>query len=186
MPNEVVEWLASLTVPWWIAGGWALDLFVGQVTRPHADMDVGIPRQDALNACTALSEWEIYEARGGSLTQLVPGHAPRADVNSLWCRRPGDSAWGFELMLDECADGRWMFRRNPAIHRALASAIRRSSDGIPYLAPEIQLLYKAKATRAKDQIDFDEVVGRLDGGARAWLRASIARMDPSHAWLSVL
>jgi len=185
-PNDLMEWLAALTVPWWIAGGWALDLFVGQVTRAHADMDVGILRQDALNACAALSEWEFYEATGGALTRLVTGHMPHAGVNSLWCRRLGESQWGFELMLDDCAEDRWVFRRDPAIQRALNIAIRRSPDGIPYLAPEIQLLYKAKATRTKDRIDFDEVAGRLDGGARAWLRASIARMDPSHAWLLLL
>jgi hypothetical protein len=102
-PNEVVEWLAALTVPWWIAGGWALDLFVGQVTRPHAG------------------------------------------VNSLWCRRLGESQWGFELMLDECADGRWIFRRDPAIQRPLNIAIQRSPDG-PAPGCELQLRDWTRAT----------------------------------------
>ncbi len=42
-------WFASLTVPWWIAGGWALDLFAGDQSRPHKDLDVGILRNDALH-----------------------------------------------------------------------------------------------------------------------------------------
>jgi hypothetical protein len=37
-PVEVFEWLHTLPVYWWIAGGWALDLFLGETTRPHADI----------------------------------------------------------------------------------------------------------------------------------------------------
>ena len=29
---------------WWVAGGWALDLFLGRMTRPHHDVDVAILR----------------------------------------------------------------------------------------------------------------------------------------------
>jgi S-adenosylmethionine synthetase len=59
-------------------------------------------------------------------------------------------------------------------------------DGIAFLAPEIQLLYKARATRAKDQADFDQVVPHLDREARTWLRQSLARLDPEHVWNSML
>ena len=80
----------------------------------------------------------------------------------------------------------WTFRRDANTGRSLERAIRRSADGIPYLAPEIQLLYKSKAIRSKDQTDFDAVIGYLDQDARAWLWKSIARLDPNHAWLSKL
>jgi aminoglycoside-2''-adenylyltransferase len=185
-PIEVLEWLSPLSAPWWIAGGWALDLFVGQVTRPHGDIDVGIFRRDAQGTCATLSEWEFFEARAGALTQINIGTAPRAAVNSLWCRRRGEAEWAFELMLDEGGSDQWTFRRDHKIGRPLEIAIRRSPDGIPYLAPEIQLLYKSKAVRSNDQIDFDRVVCRLDRDARAWLRTSIEGMDPSHTWLSKL
>jgi hypothetical protein len=185
-PAEVLEWLAPLSVPWWIAGGWALDLFLGQVTRPHVDIDVGIFRCDALSVCTMLSDWEIFEAQAGSLTRLELPTAPRKAVNSLWCRRRGECVWRFELMLDEGDGSAWTFRRDDNIGRPFKIAIHRSPESIPYLAPEIQLLYKSKEVRHNDQVDFERVVGRLDKDARAWLRKSIARMYPHHAWLSEL
>src|ERR1700728_4629535 len=160
-PIEVLEWLSPLSEPWWIAGGWALDLFEGQVTRPHRDIDVGIFRRDAQSTCATLSEWEFFEARTGALTRLEVGTAPRAAVNSLWCRRRGEAEWAFELMLDEGGNDQWTFRRDHKIRRPLEIAIQRTADGIPYLAPEIQLLYKSKAVRLNDQIDFDRAVGRL-------------------------
>jgi len=68
-------------------------------------------------------------------------------------------------MLDESEDDRWVFRRHPAIQRPLSLAVRRDSNGIPFLAPEIQLLYKARPVRAEDQADFDRVAPRLHAGA---------------------
>jgi Aminoglycoside-2''-adenylyltransferase len=185
-PVEVQEWLRSLSVPWWIAGGWALDLFLGEETRPHEDIDVGILRKDALNVRASLPEWEFFEAREGLLTRLAADMVPRRAVNSLWSRRVKKCEWELELMLDEGGGDAWVFRRNAKIERSLDGAIRHSADGIPYLAPEIQLLYKSQAIRSKDQFDFDTVVDRLDKDARAWLRRSLAIMDGSHAWLSKL
>jgi hypothetical protein len=185
-PAEVLDWFAPLSVPWWIAGGWALDLFLGQVSRPHGDIDVGILRCDALSVCATLSDWEFFEAQAGSLTRLELGAAPRKAVHSLWSRRRRECVWTFELMLDEGGGDAWTFRRNSNIGRPLEIAIHRSSKGIPYLAPEIQLLYKSKEVRPNDQVDFERVVGRLDKDARDWLRTSIGRMYPSHTWLSEL
>jgi hypothetical protein len=185
-PTEVLEWLAPLSVPWWIAGGWALDLFLGQETRPHGDIDIGVFRGDALRACAMLADWDFFEAHAGAVTPLALNTAPREAVNSLWSRRQGEREWKFELMLDDGDSGRWIFRRNREISRPLETAIRRTTSGIPFLAPEIQLLYKSKGVRPIDQTDFQGVVGRLDEEALAWLRSSLTRVSPNHSWLSQL
>lgn len=185
-PSQGRTLLAALSEPWWIAGGWALDLFLGKVTRPHKDLDIGVFRRDAARVLAALPGWEFFEAKDGTLTQIVAGNPPRAEVNSLWCRRADTALWELELMLDELVDDRWIFRRDPRIDRPLATAFRRTAEGIAYLSPEIQLLYKARATRTQDQADFDRVVPRLDSEARTWLHGALARMDPDHPWLSVL
>ncbi|MFJ6633433.1 hypothetical protein ACIQMR_18895 [Streptomyces sp. NPDC091376] len=59
----------------------------------------------------------------------------------------------------------------------------RSATGIPYLAPEVQLFYKAKATRDKDETDFEAVLPLLDAPARAWLADAIKVIAPTHHWL---
>jgi hypothetical protein len=56
-----VALLAALRAPWWVAGGWALDLFLGKVTRAHKDLDIGIGRKNAAMAVAALSGWEMFE-----------------------------------------------------------------------------------------------------------------------------
>ena len=89
-------------------------------------------------------------------------------------------------MLDRADGDVWIFRRDGRITYPLSSAIRRNREGIAYLAPEIQLLYKARATRPEDQADFDHVVPHLTRDSQTWLRESLLRIDPEHVWIPKL
>ncbi len=185
-PADGQRLLSALRVPWWVAGGWAIDLFAGCQSRPHKDLDIGILRRDSLLVIAALPSWEFHEAKGGNLMRLRDGCMPRVDVNSLWCKPAGATQWVLELMLDNADGDRWIFRRDGQIQCPLATAIRRDDDGIPFLAPEIQLLYKAHAPRTQDQADFDLIAPRLGPAAQAWLRGALAKTDPANGWLSIL
>ena len=199
-PAAAARILSAVDVPWWIAGGWALDLFLGTQTRAHKDMDIGVLRRDATRILTALSDWEFFEAQEGSLHLLPAGVRPQAKVNSLWGRPMGEPHWMLELMLDNSdeilqtlqyvgankVDPHWIFRRDPSIRRPLAAALRSTAEGTRYLAPEIQLLYKARDVRPEDQADFERVAPRLDTAARGWLREGLSRLYPQHLWLPAL
>ena len=185
-PEDAASWFSLLTVPWWVAGGWALDLFLGQQFRAHGDFDVGVLRRDSPQLLAALSNWEIFEAQNGALSRLRYGAVPRQDVNSLWCRPAGSMLWSTEVLLDAGDTQFWVFRRHPQIRRPLSEVIRRTPQGLPYLAPEIQLLYKARAPRPRDQDDFACVVPRLDTSARKWLREALQMSQPRHDWLAFL
>jgi Aminoglycoside-2''-adenylyltransferase len=186
LPHEAVVLLSELRAPWWVAGGWALDLFLGRVSRAHKDLDIGIFRSDSVDVIATLPGWEFFESKDGVLSMLAPGAAPRAGVNSLWCKPANAAQWELELMLDGSDVESWIFRRDSRLTRPLSSAIRRNPEGIAYLAPEIQLLYKARATRTEDQADFDHVVPHLERDSRNWLRESLMTIDPDHAWISML
>jgi hypothetical protein len=182
-PREAARWLSDLSLPWWIAGGWALDLFAGDQARPHADLDVGVLRRDVREVLAVLSSWDIFGAKHGLLTRLSAGTAPDADTHSLWCRAKHATCWSLEIMLDECDGADWVYRRQPEIRYPLTSIVRRSPGGLPYLAPEIQLLYKARKPRERDQADFDRIAPRLDSAARRWLHRALERSDPGHEWI---
>jgi hypothetical protein len=185
-PENAATWLAQVTVPWWIAGGQALDLFLNEASRVHTDLDVGVLRRDIEDVLAALPDWEHFEARNETLTSLTIGAVPRVDVHSLWSRPIGAVNWALEFMLDESDGEFWVFRRAPLIRRPLSTLSHLGSSGIRYLAPEIQLLYKAKAYRPTDQADFDRIVPKLDAAARSWLRDSLVKTLPGHSWLTAL
>lgn len=185
-PSDITPFLSRLAVPWWIAGGWALDLFAGKPGRLHGDLDVGILRRDILTVLAALPSWEFYEARDGILVRLHNGETPRAEVNSLWGRPAGSGCWTLELMLDQSDQHHWIFRRDPRVRRPLTTIIRHDATGIPYLAPEIQLLYKARSLRQQDQADFDHIAPLLDADARTWLESALCMAEPDHHWIAAL
>src|SRR5271169_2186940 len=82
-PSAAVALMTALHSPWWIAGGWALDLFLGRVTRAHKDLDIGIFRKHAASVTAGLADWAFFEAKAGVLSSLASGDMPRAEVNSL-------------------------------------------------------------------------------------------------------
>jgi hypothetical protein len=61
-PSRLLEVMGDFDAPWWVAGGWALDLWMERHTRPHQDVDVAILRGDQQKLYTSLSQWELYYA----------------------------------------------------------------------------------------------------------------------------
>lgn len=181
-PHAVADLFIAFDAPWWVAGGWALDLFLGRETRVHDDIDVELPRAEQFRLQRLLSGWDCQEAHDGELRPWLP-HVPlRAAVNSTWARRSPDHQWCMQLMFARVHDGIWHYRRQPAITRPLDTIIRTTNDGIPYLCPEIQLLFKANAPRPKDEHDFNLVLPLLDAPQRAWLHTALAIAGHSEQW----
>ncbi len=83
-------------------------------------------------------------------------------------------------------------RTYPAVVRQLERSVLRTAQGIPFLAPEIVLLFKSKNTsfnkreRSQDQIDFDAVCSQLEAERRAWLRWALLATEPTHPWIEQL
>jgi hypothetical protein len=52
--------LDAAGIDYWLFGGWAVDFWVGEVTRPHEDVDVVVWRSDeaAISTALAAAGWE--------------------------------------------------------------------------------------------------------------------------------
>lgn len=180
--------LAAVAAPWWLAGGWALDTFLGRRTRPHEDTDVLILRPDHLEVRRALSEWDAYAADPpGTLRPWPVGEELPATVHDIWLRRSPTTPWSFQLMIDDTRGDNWIFRRDSRITRSITDLSGPgSTSAVQVLAPEIQLLYKSKGLRPKDQADFEAVLPALDAARREWLRSALAVVSSAHPWLNVM
>lgn len=184
VPADAARLLRGYDRPWWVGGGWALDLFLDRATRSHDDLDVVVLRQDQEVVRRHFADWELHVAHRGALT---PWNGVRLELplHGLWARRDARGPWEVELLLMESDGVRWLFRRDPRISLPLERVgLRR--NGVPFLAPEIPLLYKAKHPRERDEADFRAVLPELPPDRRAWLRAALASQEPAHPWLAAL
>jgi lincosamide nucleotidyltransferase A/C/D/E len=85
--RDVVEVLESLTaadVPWWVAGGWAVDALVGEQTRPHDDVDVMVPLAAAPTVEASLGRLGFARADESELPAFLILRDPRGRQVDLY------------------------------------------------------------------------------------------------------
>ena len=175
--------LEANDIPWAVAGGWAIDLVLGHQTREHADLDLAIWRADQNKLRAAFQpDWMWMVADNGTLRPWNPQEWLSLPIHEIHARPVSSGQSAFEFLLNEHDDTAWIYRRDPTIRRDrdLAILVRET---IPFLAPEIVLLYKSKGPRPTDEADFRAALPGLATEQREWLRLAITRSSSNHPWL---
>lgn len=184
-PEEAYALLDRTAVPWWFAGGWAIDLFLGASGRAHSDLDIGCFRADLGDVLEQLSGWDVRVAADGRLTPLRPGSSIDSTAHGLWCRPSGSSAWVLEILVEDVDGLDWIFRRDRRVRRPAKDIVARTTSGLQYIRPEIQLLYKSKNHRPRDDSDLAVAWPSLSPDARSWLIEQLLLVSPNHPWLLI-
>jgi hypothetical protein len=174
---EVRGLFDSFDRPWWIAGGYAVEHAVGHAFREHADIDVLLLRPDQLAVQQLLPDWEWWAADPpGTLRPWRAGEILPAHVHDIWCRPGPDEPWRVQFMLDETDGTNWISRRDARIRRPIEEL------GEHFLVPEIQLFYKARVPRPKDEQDFAMLLPLLDDAQKHWLIEAIDLAGGAPPW----
>jgi hypothetical protein len=184
-PQQAARELAGLDVPWCVIGGWAIDLFLGESTRAHEDLEIAIPRAAFSVLRQHLVKFKFHVVGGGAVRALPFDALPGMTTHQNWVLDETANAWRMDVMLEPGNGETWIFRRDERI-RAPRSRMLSARDGIPFLNPEGVLLYKAKTMRPKDEQDFAAVSAHLEPDAKAWLRDALLLVHPGHAWIDAL
>jgi hypothetical protein len=190
-PQDIRVLLSDAPFPWWIAGGWALDLFMGEQSRPHFDTDIAIARRDQTAAQRHLDKWgfqyAIRDSNGNVAFQpWERGQTLEREIHGVWARESPDAPWRFEFLFHEIEGQVWSFRYFGSVQHPVQTIYGRTPEGIWYLQPEITLLYKAARMREVDVQDFQRVLPRLASGQRVQLGEDIISCWPQHPWLDEL
>jgi len=182
-PGEVAQRLSKVAAPWYIAAGWALELFTGDAAREHDDLEIGVPaaRFDEIAAAFPGFEWDV--AGDG---RIWPFPTQSAEHFQTWLREPAAGRYRIDVFREPHIGDRWVCRRDASITLPYSELILRTSDGIPYVVPEVALLFKAKHLREKDQADFQHVLPPMDQTRRSRLRNWLSRVHPGHRWIEAL
>jgi hypothetical protein len=167
-PTQVAAVLALFDGPWWVAGGTAIDLFLGAATRPHHDIDVAVFKNHWPAVADALAGWDF-----------------RVGEHEVWARPHADGPWQVEFVLEERSGTEWLYRRNPDVTLPVSDLGLVDEHGIPFERPEIVLLYKAgHHEEPKNEADLVAALPRMGIGARAWLVGALDVAHPGHPWMT--
>jgi hypothetical protein len=131
---------------------------------------------------------DLPERRGGRRIGVHGRHGRfrSAVVHQTWLRDPVTGNYLVDVFREPHDGDTWICRRDEAIRLPYRDIICHNDDGIPYLAPELVLLFKAKHARRKDQADFDAAVPHLSPAQRETLAGLLTRAHPGHPWLEDL
>jgi len=186
---QAVKLFTDYDGPWAVCGGWAVDLYLGRVTRSHKDVDFIIPRRDQLVVQEYLLSrgWTLEKAVSGQLIPWEKGEWINLPVHIIWCKNPSASPDFVELLFNEVDEVNFHFRRDTSITLPLEKMIRSTASGIPILAPEIVLLYKsANAEDPSYAADFKNVLPKLSSETRDWFARALRKLYPARVWFEDL
>ena len=183
-PRVAAERLAGLDVPWYVAAGWALDLFRGAQSRPHEDLEIAVPAHHFDALAERFADCDFYVPRSGELHPLSP--QTRDSSHQTWALSRATWKWCVDVFREPYDGDRWVCRRDEAIRLPYEEIIEHDPAGIPFLAPEYVLLFKAKLGRDKDLADLHGVLPLLAADRRRRLHDLLARVHPGHAWLALV
>ncbi|MGM0867371.1 MAG: nucleotidyltransferase domain-containing protein [Bacillota bacterium] len=108
--ESITSLMGGFNKTWFVAGGWAIDLFIGKETREHKDIEIAVFRKDQLYLKHFLKDWEFQKVIKGEFHPWkdefleLPVHEIHG-ANKL----NGDK---IEVLLNETQESDWKFRRD--------------------------------------------------------------------------
>jgi hypothetical protein len=188
-PDEVAGRLERVAAPWYVAGGWAIELFLGEQRREHEDLEIAVPGDRLDEALAAFAGYELFAAGiagTGLVTPRAQAGAALDTYHQTWVCDPATQLWRLDVFHEPADGDTWICRRDERIRLPYERVIERTSDGIPFGRPEIILLFKAKHARMRDEDDFAAALPLLDPERRGWLADALELVHPGHHWLAKL
>lgn len=223
MLAQLFTYLSKADIDWAVCGGAAINMFIGRQTRDHKDVDVAVfwDQRKRLVACLLRGGWRLFEPERGLLREISCLNDDFICNDALWCitktsaaykiereygdyygitalRKHQDVLDFMELLFNRRDGNRLVYKRNAGISHD--GAILHDSAAIPYLAPEVVLLYQSVFTRYAGsdlpsevetvkncRHDFEAAAPLLDARQRHWLAEALQTAYPDgHVWSMLL
>jgi hypothetical protein len=87
-PTDIVQLFATAPFSWSLAGGYAIEQFLGTPIREHADIDVMVYRDEQLSLQCWLHTWQLFAADPPGTLRPWADHEylPRG-IHGIWGHR---------------------------------------------------------------------------------------------------
>lgn len=211
--HEANELLKNGGFNYAFCGGQALDMFLGYESRVHGDIDICAfwEDRDRIIEYMLSKGYKVYEMLGGGRAHPITGIIglvrlkknifccledcplvktyPIEEDGNCWMEffHVGQTKLDYiEFLFNDKSTSHFEYSRNREITLELSQAILFVED-IPYLAPEIILLYKSTDTdREGYQQDFELAYQAMSREQKQWLQSALKREFPDgHKWILI-
>ena len=188
--GDLATMLSGFGGPWWVGGGVALDLYAGERSRAHFDVDVWVLRRDGAQ----LRQPGGLGSAGGNprreRPESIPSYSQGFDEDraayGVWATPHEELQVSWLALLQDVLGECWQSRYCPGVVVPLLDISLEAASGVPIVRPELVLLSKSLRRREVDEQDFRMIIPRLGQARRTYLATLLAQADPNHPWLATL
>lgn len=128
-PHDVARRLAGISAPWYIAAGWALDLFRGEQTREHHDIEIGVPAGQFPEIREHFAEF-TFEAVGAARIWESATPQVLSATRQTWLREPATGHYLLDVFREPHDGEVWIYRRDETIRRSPAADSYPTRDAV--------------------------------------------------------
>ncbi len=208
---QLRQLMADADFAWAICGGYALDLFLNRNTRMHGDVDLCVFETDREKVVEYFAQrgWRVYEYCGQGKVRRIGINSKSEAGRNLMCVLgapafvrfyPCDEAGLFyheffhvgmdtlnfiDILFNKGSDGDFTAEiSSQAVRRKWEKAVLRRGN-VPFLAPEMVLLFKAaNAEKEEYRLDFEQTYCCMNQEQKLWFTENLQRLYPcGHAWM---
>src|SRR3990170_1215220 len=122
----IAELMSAFRAPWALCGGWAVDAWLGQLTRDHADVDISVFADDQRALFDHLAGWQLvahdlndthqpWDGRHLDLPNHIQARLDAAQPLPDRLDAPAQQGFSLDIQLNERSGGDWIFSREPRV-----------------------------------------------------------------------
>lgn len=191
-------------------GGYGIELFLDKSIREHKDIDISASWNDRDKIIDFFLNlgWNIYELCGNSLVHKITDINHQLKIKrNIFCSKNDCDLYRLEktneenifyleffnknleelnfieFLFNRIDNLNFYYSRNKDVFLPLEKAILYNDD-IPYLAPELILLYKSTdINKFGYQLDFDSAMLKMSSHQKEWLNKTLLFLYNKHKWI---
>lgn len=163
--------MATFPGSWCLCGGWAVDAWLGHQTREHKDVDIAVFQEDLPALLSHFAGWELlaHDTVDPDSTEQWNGRSLGLPAH-IHARTNG---FDLDFQVSKREAERLLIATGVVLD--LQQAVTTSAWGLPVLAPEVLLYYKALERRPQDDLDSAILEPQLSEQQASWLRDALFR-----------
>jgi hypothetical protein len=122
-PRDFAARIEGVEFPWFVAGGWAIDLFLATRTRDHEDLEIAVPSSIFETLPPRFPDFDFWIPQGEHHLAMMSPETLAAESHQTWAYERAAQVWRFDVFREPHDGDTWICRRDSSIRRT-----RRSSS----------------------------------------------------------
>jgi hypothetical protein len=94
-PRDIAARMQCADFPWFVAGGWAIDLFLGTRTRDHEDLEIAVASSFFETLPPRFPEFDFWIPQGERKLGRMSTETLAGESNQTWAYERAAQVWRF-------------------------------------------------------------------------------------------